>query len=506
MKISILLFLSAVCALAQTGPVTISGSPFDEQNPRISPDGKSLFVTIAGHPQNQLGKKDPGDVFELTLTPEGWSEPRRQDQWNNNHWNAVIGFSADGSQVYLAGHYRPDGQPAASQGISVSRRTAFGWSAPENIRIPYLTDRSVGSGMWLDADAGVLVYSASTPLSGGAEDLHVSFYGETGWSEPVPLGPVVNSSFQEITPALDARAGVLYFASNRPGGKGSFDLYRSERLDSTWTAWSEPVQLNEGKFNTAGRDRFPAPDARGFWYVSTSDSDGYGDIRFVPSASDAAQPFIAPGPPQREEKEVAQPVRPGKRLLAGVITADGNQATLPATVLVRGTNAKTVADAKGRFSLEIGPDPVILEFSYPGFIDQVRSVSGGGQTVSLDVRLQAVEVGTVVKLPNVLFEQGSPNLLPASYDELDMVVGFLKTNPSVRILVAGHTDGRGDPKLNQILSEKRVKRVKAYLVSKGVKSSRIEGKGYGGSKPIADGRTESGRKLNRRVEFSIISK
>ena len=93
--------------------------------------------------------------------------------------------------------------------------------------------------------------------------------------------------------------------------------------------------------------------------------------------------------------------------------------------------------------------------------------------------------------------------MPQSYPELDLVVAFLKSNPGVKIELAGHTDNRGIPGQNVKLSQARVDRVKSYLVSKGVESRRISGKGYGGTKPVASNDTEESRQLNRRVEFTI---
>ncbi len=54
------------------------------------------------------------------------------------------------------------------------------------------------------------------------------------------------------------------------------------------------------------------------------------------------------------------------------------------------------------------------------------------------------------------------------------------------------------------LSRERVEVVKQYLVDRGVEEKRIEGKGYGGSKPIASNKSEETRSLNRRVEFTIL--
>jgi len=96
------------------------------------------------------------------------------------------------------------------------------------------------------------------------------------------------------------------------------------------------------------------------------------------------------------------------------------------------------------------------------------------------------------------------NLLKESYDELNVVVDLLRTNPKIEIELAGHTDNRGDAKLNQKLSQSRVDKVKAYLVSQGINAKRIRGKGYGGKRPISSGESEESRKLNRRVEFTIV--
>jgi outer membrane protein OmpA-like peptidoglycan-associated protein len=121
----------------------------------------------------------------------------------------------------------------------------------------------------------------------------------------------------------------------------------------------------------------------------------------------------------------------------------------------------------------------------------------------MNFKLQPIEVGTTVRLKNVLFMQSKPELLPDSYPEHNEVVEFMKTNPYVEIELAGHTDNRGSFRQLMSLSQQRVNKVKGYLVSKGISANRIAGKGYGGSKPIASNETEESRILNRRVEFII---
>jgi OOP family OmpA-OmpF porin len=84
------------------------------------------------------------------------------------------------------------------------------------------------------------------------------------------------------------------------------------------------------------------------------------------------------------------------------------------------------------------------------------------------------------------------------------VVKMLKNNPEIEIELSGHTDNTGSAKLNVELSQKRADRVKEYLIDKGIVEKRIDSKGYGGARPIASNKSEKTRRLNRRVEFTII--
>ena len=105
---------------------------------------------------------------------------------------------------------------------------------------------------------------------------------------------------------------------------------------------------------------------------------------------------------------------------------------------------------------------------------------------------------------NVLFYQSKAQLIPTSYPELDKLANMMLENPTITIQLEGHTDNVGDRFKNMRLSQDRVASVRNYLIQQGVEGERIMGKGYGGSKPIADNSQEITRRLNRRVEFVIL--
>lgn len=117
-----------------------------------------------------------------------------------------------------------------------------------------------------------------------------------------------------------------------------------------------------------------------------------------------------------------------------------------------------------------------------------------------------LDVGSVITLNNIYFVANASFFQDKSYAELNKVVTFLKSNPSLKVEVGGHTNGLCDDDFCNDLSNRRAKEVMDYLIKNGIPSSRLSFKGYGKSKNIADNISEEGRKLNQRVEIKILSK
>lgn len=116
--------------------------------------------------------------------------------------------------------------------------------------------------------------------------------------------------------------------------------------------------------------------------------------------------------------------------------------------------------------------------------------------------IPVLEIQRKLIIENLLFPTGSV-VLPDSVKELEILNQFMQNRKGVRILIEGHTDNIGSDRLNLLLSDKRAKAVKDYLVRKGIDPKRITTKGFGKSKPITTNATEFGRRLNRRTEIII---
>jgi len=107
----------------------------------------------------------------------------------------------------------------------------------------------------------------------------------------------------------------------------------------------------------------------------------------------------------------------------------------------------------------------------------------------------------------IQFEFAKAELLPQSKTLLDDVVKIMKDHPEIeKIRIEGHTDSDASDGYNLKLSNNRAAAVKTYLESKGVEAKRMESKGFGESKPIADNKTDAGKETNRRVEIHIVKK
>jgi outer membrane protein OmpA-like peptidoglycan-associated protein len=113
------------------------------------------------------------------------------------------------------------------------------------------------------------------------------------------------------------------------------------------------------------------------------------------------------------------------------------------------------------------------------------------------------DVLAVTFMSDMLFDVGSATLKPGSKEQLRLVSSVLTKYTDTKILIAGHTDSTGSAAFNQQLSEHRAKNVKLAIVEHGVHPIRVETLGFGASAPIADNRTEEGRRLNRRVVITI---
>ena len=499
------------------GKESIFNSYADEQNPVLSPDGNTLYFIRAHHGGNVGRKLDLGDIWYSTYdSTSGWSSPQNIGYLlNNQYHNGVIGFGVEG-QMYLYNIYEADRRAPKSRGVSVAYpiQPPASWTIPETTIIRYFYNLSDNHSISISEDKKIMLLSLESFKTRGAEDIYVSFWIPElkSWSEPKNLGDQLNTMYQEVTPYLAADNKTLYFSSNGHGGKGSMDIFSAKRLDDSWTNWSKPINMEE--LNTEGSEMYFTylPSKRLAMYTSTKNSDGYGDIHFKDYPIEEMADVIGykievPEDTTAQIVEVESRADYFVEVVGSVIDSKTGSAVAASIRINGGDYSNSQADATA-FSFDLPSANIYtLVVEADGYISHSEKLdiqTNELKKLEHDVTLQPIELGTTVKLDQVLFKRGTTDFLEESYDQLDLIVQMMKDNATMEIELGGHTDNVGNARLNKKLSQERVDAVIKYFVDKGIDASRLSGKGYGGSKPIASNGSEETRRLNRRVEFTVV--
>ncbi len=457
--------------------------------PQISPDGKELY--FARKENNQV------NIWRSTLSEQNvWSSAEKLGSpLNNEHDNFVYTITPDGNTLLLGNSY---GGVGSNIGATTSLKNGNSWSEPEKEKIDALFSESQYNEFFLGPNKKVMLMTLQNQSSLGETDIFVSFLKpDKSWSEPKNLGSTVNTADIEASPFLAADNRTLYFASRGHRGYGKTDIFVTKRTGEGWDKWTEPINLGP-VINSKEAEYYYSVPASGeyAYYVSKNNTLGGSDIFRVklPKA-------IKPKPVTLVYGTVynAKTKRPISADILYELLPEGIEAGIASSNKTNGEYkiVLPIDEVYGFYASLKGYIPVSDRLDLKNTEEEYTEIRR-------DLYLVPLDKGQKLVLNNVLFDQSESELLPASIPELDRLNQVLNENPRMVIKLIGHTDNRGSRELNQSLSEERVKVVKEYLVRKGIQAKRIFTKGKGGTEPINDNSTEEKRRLNRRVELEIV--
>ena len=186
----------------------------------------------------------------------------------------------------------------------------------------------------------------------------------------------------------------------------------------------------------------------------------------------------------------------GKPLLAQLLFIDTN---IPKVTTDPSTGIYKVTMPPGTYSVKIEAVDYVPE--------SAPIVLAKDETKIHNFTLKPIpKVGEKVVLKGIYFDFNSAVIKPTSYPVLDDAAKVFKVKPKMRVEISGHTDSVGSDSYNQKLSYQRANSVRDYLIRyHNTDPTRLIAVGYGESQPVADNRTKSGRDMNRRIEFKILS-
>jgi outer membrane protein OmpA-like peptidoglycan-associated protein len=194
-----------------------------------------------------------------------------------------------------------------------------------------------------------------------------------------------------------------------------------------------------------------------------------------------------------------------------------NDGRIQANVVLKNKrrDEQLIVDADGMVSLRVG-DKYELEastdrgYSFTSteidLSDPKNAVAAGEKILkqSLDLKLIPLKNNTNLVLRDINFESNSAQLSDESYAELNRVIKLMKSNPSMKVEIAAHTDDVGSDIYNTLLSDKRAKSVVDYLIQNEIDPKKFLAKGYGKAKPLVPNNNDENRAKNRRVELKIL--
>lgn len=401
-------------------------------------------------------------------------------------------ISPDGQFLFFTGCNRPDGLGRCD--IYISKKEGKGWSKPVNLGFPINT-KGWESQPSISSDGRTLYFVSDRKGGLGSYDIWKSTIGDDGkWQTPENLGQDINTSFDEQSPFIHPDNKTLYFSSNGWIGLGNKDLFIS-RLDSIGI-WSKPENLGY-PINTYGEESGLTINASGTKAFFSSDNfNGFGGFDIY-------------------SFDLPQNIRPtAVNYVKGVVFDEDSKVKLQALIDIR--DLKTGKSIHQSYSDEIDGsflatipkgNEYSLNASREGYLFYSENFSldkyKPGKPFILEAPLQKIAVGKKVVLKNIFFDSNKFDLKQESIAELEKIIDFLEVNPKIHIEISGHTDDIGNDQSNMILSQNRSKAVYEYLISHDIDKNRLTFKGYGEIKPVSDNKTEEGRANNRRTEFLI---
>jgi len=486
------------------------------------------------------------------------------------------------------------------------------WSKPE--AFPYNSSKYNCTHGFMSADGQYLYFSSDMPGTLGGMDIYVSRREGNRWGVPQNLGAGVNTANNEIFPSLSEDGYFLYFSSDKPGGMGGLDIYRTtlpinsesevanlgypvnspfddfgltyyNKNEDGYFASNRPVALDSVTIDASDNiyhvhSTLPVSLAKSTKRKSVAvdvindNTLTAADIvkamanqntspEFQQALNAAIQKQNATGGDFVTLLEEAwEKVAPGKALadefsdeLQNVRGTTGSLSNSDMLALIRKESETAATNHVSRSKL-VGLVVNTIGVPVPGVAVKVTDSKGeeqtyytnlagqfesapfaGGRTLTATASYKMLVSETeVIEIPSsakelrpeyaiymelilparftvgaeVLFDYAQYTITERATDTLNMVVRAMMAQPSLTVVLEGHTDSRGSAIYNEVLSIRRARAVRNYLIEQGVAANRIKTAGYSFTRLLNDcikgiECTDAEHQANRRVEF-IFSK
>jgi flagellar motor protein MotB/tetratricopeptide (TPR) repeat protein len=494
----------------------------DDYAPSVTIDGEEIIFTSNrpnGHTPDEVGGYD-ADIYTATMVNGVWQTPKAlrgtvntiKDDISSNlsyngtkmlysvlndagnydifeaflkgaDWTGSVNFSTNinlrSNEIYASYdfddkliYYAKDNDGSGGYDIFVSapvvKRTRE-YSMPTRV-----SDVSTGFNdgpVYLHPDGKTMFFASEGFNSMGGYDIFMAQKKGGLWQAPINLGYPINTPYDDYFFAATANGKFAYISSNRPGGKGGFDIYKV-------TFW--------------GPEKKPAYATQDYLLASIAkpiqDPELVGEVKVAATINLTVFKGIT------IDQLTKKPVE------AVIEITDNTSGKVIETFTTNSATGKFLISlqAGGNYGIAVKADGYLFHsenFDIPAGSDY--------NMVNKTIELKNIKCGSKIALRNVFFDTGKSTIRPESYPELDRLVKLMNDVATLKIELSGHTDNTGSATSNQTLSQSRAQAVVDYLAGKGIAKTRMVAKGYGSDRPVASNDSAEGRQENRRTEFEI---
>ena len=493
-------------SLYQLTPFNVQGVK-TAMSASITPTG----YLISGEVENKKIKDDYTglsflDIFEM----DSLGNTKKLPFSDSKYHDAMAVFTKDGNTVYFtrsnqtkANKLDFDSKNTSHPQIYKSTKDGSNWSSPE--KLDFNNPNFIYAHPTLSSDEQTLYFSSNKEGGSGGMDIYKSKSTGGIWGNPVNLGPVINTPGDDAFPTLKDD-NTLYFSSDGHQTLGGLDIVYSQLKNDNWTP---PVQLSY-PINSS-MDDFGLVYTEKDKGLLTSDRSGldglYSFEQFFPSLSINGSVL---------EKETGEPIP---------------EIQLTIKNLTDNTTDIILSDMNGKFNYELLPNKEYEILAEDLSEDQIyfnssQKISTMGlrddEIFDIDFNLERIvipndpnnivpgEDGTY-PIPNIYWDYNKWEVRTDAQPYLNMLTNLLKTNPGLKVEVRSHCDSRGSFGFNRTLSKKRANAVMNYLISNGIERNRLTSNGLGEKELLNNcsngiSCTEEEHQVNRRSEFIVTDK